>query len=246
MASCRWGCSLIIAVIHGPVLTLIPSSSDTSSDEEEGGDIGAMVRDLDVTSQALHKESRETERLQLCLSAVETALDVVDRETTVAEAVAMEAQAQLAEEEEASMEENRLRADLSAMMANIEGVMKTFEHQRQQLDEMALVLEENKRLQSLVNDLKARLTKVRHREEDLEVKVLALEKDHQVLESENRSLITWLDQQKVLEMELNISREAIAQLQKEKEEAEEKAKKVTADLEQYRYNAQEQFQVFKE
>ena len=51
-----------------------------------------------------------------------------------------------------------------------------------------------------MNDLKARLTRVRHQEEDLEVKVLVLEKEHQVLESENRSLTAWLsheaDQQK--------------------------------------------------
>jgi cell division septum initiation protein DivIVA len=53
---------------------------------------------------------------------------------------------------------------------------------------MAPVFEENKKLQSSVKDLEARLTRTRHREEDLEVKVLALEKEHQLLETENRSL----------------------------------------------------------
>lgn len=78
--------------------------------------------------------------------------------------------------------------------------MKMYEHRRRQLNEMAPVLEEKKRLQSSVNDLKAILTKVRHQEEDLEVKVLALEKEHQLLELENRSLTARLsreaDQQK--------------------------------------------------
>lgn len=63
--------------------------------------------------------------------------------------------------------------------------MKTSEQHRWQLDEMAPVLEENKKLQSLVKDLEARLTRTHHREEDLEGKVLALEKEHQLLESEN-------------------------------------------------------------
>ena len=45
-----------------------------------------MMQDLDVTRQALHVESQEVERLRSCLSAVETALTAVDRETTKAEA----------------------------------------------------------------------------------------------------------------------------------------------------------------
>jgi cell division septum initiation protein DivIVA len=49
---------------------------------------------------------------------------------------------------------------------------------------MAPVLEENKKLQLSVKDLEARLTRTRHREEDLEVKVLALEKQHQLLETD--------------------------------------------------------------
>ena len=42
---------------------------------------------------------------------------------------------------------------------------------------MAPVLEENKNLQASVTDLQVRLTQERHYREDLEVKVLALEKD---------------------------------------------------------------------
>jgi hypothetical protein len=55
------------------------------------------------------------------------------------------------------------------------------------MDETSLILAENKKLQSSIKDLEARLTRTRHRE-DLEVKVLALEKEHQLLEAENRSL----------------------------------------------------------
>lgn len=57
---------------------------------------------------------------------------------------------------------------------------------------MALVLIENKRLQSSVNDLDASLTRAGHREEDLEMRVLDLEKEHQVLETENCSLMEGL------------------------------------------------------
>ena len=55
--------------------------------------------------------------------------------------------------------------------------MKVSEHRRWQLEEMTLVLEENKSLQAVVNDLQACLLRERHRREDLEVKVLALEKE---------------------------------------------------------------------
>jgi hypothetical protein len=121
---------------------------------------------------------------------------------------------------------------------------------------MAHVLKENKKLQSSVKDLEVRLTQTRYREEDLEVKVLALEKEHQLLEAENRSLTERLshsaNQQKgknfsvvlwmfgresfifscaELETELDLSREVVAQLQKEKEEMEEKADRVMRDLE---------------
>ena len=65
---------------------------------------------------------------------------------------------------------------------------------------MALVLVENKELQSTVKDLEVRLTRTCHREEDLKVKVLALDKEHQLLEAENRLLTEWFsrsaDQQK--------------------------------------------------
>lgn len=43
---------------------------------------------------------------------------------------------------------------------------------------MVLVLVENKRMQLLVNDLDVSLTRARYREEDLEMKVLVLEKEH--------------------------------------------------------------------
>ena len=44
-----------------------------------------MVRDLDVTRQALRAANREAERLWSCLSAMEMALAVANRETTAAE-----------------------------------------------------------------------------------------------------------------------------------------------------------------
>ena len=55
-----------------------------------------MLRDLDVTRQALRIENREAERLRSCLSAVETELAAADREMATAEAAASSAQAQLA------------------------------------------------------------------------------------------------------------------------------------------------------
>ena len=65
---------------------------------------------------------------------------------------------------------------------------------------MVLVLEENKELQTSVTDLQVHLTQECHHKEDLEVKVLALEKDKQLLEVENHSLREQLsysgDQQK--------------------------------------------------
>ena len=45
-----------------------------------------MVQDLDVTRQALYVENREAERLRSCLSTVETALTVANREMAMAEA----------------------------------------------------------------------------------------------------------------------------------------------------------------
>ena len=53
---------------------------------------------------------------------------------------------------------------------------------------MAPVLKENKSLQATVNVLQARLLQERHSREDLEVKVMALEKDKQLLEAVNYSL----------------------------------------------------------
>ena len=47
-----------------------------------------MVRDLDVTMQALRVENREAERLWSCFSAVETALAVANRETATTKATA--------------------------------------------------------------------------------------------------------------------------------------------------------------
>ena len=45
-----------------------------------------MLRDLDVTRQVLRAKNQEAERLRSCLSAVETALVVADREMATAEA----------------------------------------------------------------------------------------------------------------------------------------------------------------
>ena len=84
--------------------------------------------------------------------------------------------------------------------------MKISEQRRQQLEEMPAVLEENKKLQTSMTDLQARLTQERHRREDLEAKVLALEKDRQVMEAENHSLAEQCnhsaDQQKGMSLDL--------------------------------------------
>lgn len=86
----------------------------------------------------------------------------------------------------------------------LQRVMETSKHRRRQLEEMALILAKNKRLQSSVNDLDASLTIPRRREEDLdlELKVLALEKEHHALEVEKMSLTERLshgaDQQKIM------------------------------------------------
>ena len=45
-----------------------------------------MVRDLDMTRNALRMESREAERLRSCLSTVEMALTTADREMAVSKA----------------------------------------------------------------------------------------------------------------------------------------------------------------
>ena len=47
-----------------------------------------ILRDLDMTRQALRVENQEAEWLQLCLSAVEAALTRTDREIAVAKAAA--------------------------------------------------------------------------------------------------------------------------------------------------------------
>ena len=53
---------------------------------------------------------------------------------------------------------------------------------------MALVLEENKELQASVNNVQVRLTQECYHREDLEVKVLALEKEHHQMEVEGQSM----------------------------------------------------------
>ena len=53
---------------------------------------------------------------------------------------------------------------------------------------MTLELEENKSLQTSVTDLQACLLRERHHREDQEVKVLALEKEHQQMEAEGQSM----------------------------------------------------------
>ena len=67
------------------------SSSCSSSSDKEKGDVRTLVWDLDVARQALGEESREAERLRLCLSAVEVALAVAERETAAVEATVAEA-----------------------------------------------------------------------------------------------------------------------------------------------------------
>ena len=66
--------------------------------------------------------------------------------------------------------------------------MKESEQRRRQLEEMALVLEENKSLQASVKDLQACLLQERHHREYLEVQVLALEKERQQMEVEGQSM----------------------------------------------------------
>ena len=106
------------------------------------------------------------------------------------------------EEGEASAEMKRLRNDLATMIGHFEvsfenpsivsledhslltpcslqNVMKVSEQCWRQLKEMAPMLEENKNPHASVNDLQAVLLEQRHRREDLEVKVLALEMEHQ-------------------------------------------------------------------
>ena len=63
--------------------------------------------------------------------------------------------------------------------------MKVSEQRRWQLEEMALVLEENNNLYMSVNDLQMCLLQEHHRREDLEVKVLALEMEHWQMEAES-------------------------------------------------------------
>jgi hypothetical protein len=71
---------------------------------------------------------------------------------------------------------------------------------------MTAVLEENKNLQALVTDLQRCLLQERHYRENLEVKVLALEKDRQLMEAKNQSLVEWLshstDQEKGMTLNL--------------------------------------------
>ena len=64
-------------------------------------------------------------------------------------------------------------------------MMKVSEQRWCQLEEMVTVLRENKELQASVTDLQVCLTQERHRKEDLEVMVLALEKEKQLLEVES-------------------------------------------------------------
>ena len=70
----------------------------------------------------------------------------------------------------------------------MQNVMKVSEQCRRWLEEMALVLEENKSLQASVKDLQAWLLQDCHCREDLEVKILALEKERQQMEVESQSM----------------------------------------------------------
>ena len=116
---------------------------------------------------------------------------------------------EMLEDGEASVETKRLRTDQVAMIVRIEvslknssivsledhslltscslqNVMKVSEKRQRQLEEMALVLEENNNLYMSVNDLQMRLLQEHHRREDLEVKVLALETECQQMEAESQ------------------------------------------------------------
>ena len=68
-------------------------------------------------------------------------------------------------------------------------MIKVSEQRWWQLEEMTRVLEENKSLQALVKDLQVHLLQERHRREDLEVKVLALEIECQQMEVESQSMV---------------------------------------------------------
>jgi hypothetical protein len=65
--------------------------------------------------------------------------------------------------------------------------MKVSKQRRRQLEEMASVLEENKNLQASGNDLQLHLLHECLCREDLEVKVLVLEKGRQQMEAEGQS-----------------------------------------------------------
>ena len=116
---------------------------------------------------------------------------------------------EMLEDGEASVETKRLRTDQVAMIVRIEvslknssivsledhslltscslqNVMKVSEKRQRQLEEMALVLEENNNLYVSVNDLQMRLLQEHHRREDLEVKVLTLETERQQMEAESQ------------------------------------------------------------
>jgi hypothetical protein len=54
-----------------------------------------VVRELDVTRQALRDECREAEQLRECISVMETALDAAGREAAVAKAATAAAQVEL-------------------------------------------------------------------------------------------------------------------------------------------------------
>jgi hypothetical protein len=93
----RWRrCSFVIRLSATGSTSLSGSSSfDGSSDDRE--DIRTVLRDLDVASQALHKESQEAEWLQACLSIYhEGTLGAADQETIVAKVAAMVDLAELA------------------------------------------------------------------------------------------------------------------------------------------------------
>jgi len=71
----------------------------------------------------------------------------------------------------------------------LQNMARVSEQRQHQLEEIALVAEENKRLQETVADLQASLLQERHHREDLQVSVEALRKEKEQLESENRQLV---------------------------------------------------------
>lgn len=75
------------------VLARVASQFNNNAQHTRPLDVHALVRELDLSRQAVAEESQEADRLCLCLSVEEAALTAAERETAAAEGVAAEAQA---------------------------------------------------------------------------------------------------------------------------------------------------------